>query len=57
VNDIWKKEILPISQQIVEKNNLCATNEARAALKPIIEKHIDNYYKAQAAILFPRKDK
>jgi len=30
----------------------------RPALKPIIEKHIiDDYYKAQAAILFHEKDR
>jgi len=29
----------------------------RTELKPIIEKHTDDYYKAQATILFQEKDK
>jgi len=65
---IWKKGILPIRQQIVEKK-ICLQRmkiaitkprereSIRAALKPIIQKHIDDYYKAWTTILFQEKDK
>ena len=66
VNDIWKKEILPISQQIIEKTiyrqkmKITITKprereSIRTALKSTIQKHIDDFYKAWATILFKEK--
>jgi len=62
VNDIWKKEILPISEEIIEKIKYVQRmkiiltkprerESIREALKPIIQKHLDDYYEAWASIL------
>ena len=68
VNNIWKNEILPINQQIVGKTiyvqrmKITITKprereSIKATLKPIIQKHIDGYYKAWTTILSQGKDK
>jgi len=62
INHIWKNEILPITEQEVQRmitrGNHCFTitkpmdrEDIRKTLKSLIDKHINNYYTAWASLL------